>query len=66
MLYSIERGAEQYQLTLQRKESATVHDLFDAFQHNTPIPAKDAFVSRLAEKIADEQSIELSLRLDIK
>ena len=57
-------GEKQNSLARARLESANMDQLFDAFQHNAPIPSKDEFVQRLKEKVEGEGPSRLRLRLD--
>jgi hypothetical protein len=64
MTYDLVEGEGQKSLARARLESATMDQLFEAFQHNAPIPSKDEFVQKLKEKVEDEGPSRLRLRLD--
>ena len=55
---------QAYALARVRTESSTIEGLFDAFQHNTPVPSRDAFVKSLGNRVRDDWDDHLRLRLE--
>lgn len=66
MTYNLVEGKGQNTLAQARLESATMDQLFDAFQHNAPIPSKDDFVSKLKDKIEEGRHKGMKLRLEME
>lgn len=63
-IYDLEGRAGGYDLVQSRLESSTVDGLFEAFQRNTPVPSKQRFVDRLEERVREEQSRRMKLKLE--
>jgi restriction endonuclease NotI len=64
-VYDLEQGSDGYTLAESRIESSTIEGLFDAFRNNTPIPPKAAFIQSLEDRVRDEQSGKMRLKLEI-
>jgi hypothetical protein len=61
--YKLIKQDDGYVPQLVRQESSSVHNLFMAFEHNTPVPSRATFMQRLEERVSDS-STHLNLNLD--
>jgi hypothetical protein len=61
-IYDLKAKRGKYELYRTRIESSTIDNLFEAFRNNPNIPAKDAFVAKLEDKI--KAKVHLKLRLE--